>query len=100
MSNLGSRTCPHMPLEAMTDQRFRQIYESEHRYVWNTLLRLGVRAADVEDVAQETLLTVYKKLDDYDSTRPLKPWLFGFAFRVAADYRKSAQQKRSVNEDE
>lgn len=46
---------------------------------------------DLEDVANEVFLTVYRKLDDYDPTRPVRPWLFAFALRMAADYRPLAR---------
>jgi RNA polymerase sigma-70 factor (ECF subfamily) len=80
--------------------RFEQIYASEIRYVWNSLHRLGVPTRDLEDVAHETLLTIYRKLDEYDSGRPLRPWIFGFVYRTAADYRKRAYNRNEIAADE
>src|SRR6516164_1721134 len=34
---------------------------------------------DGEDIVQEALFEAYRKLDQYDESRPLKPWLFGIA---------------------
>jgi RNA polymerase sigma-70 factor (ECF subfamily) len=81
-------------------QRFHAIYAAELRYVWNSLYRLGVPACDVEDVAHETLLSVYRRLADYDAARPLRPWLFGFAYRTAADYRKRMHRRHEVGVDD
>ncbi|MGC4087302.1 MAG: RNA polymerase sigma factor [Polyangiaceae bacterium] len=36
---------------------------------------------------------VYVRFNDYDQGRPLRPWLFGFAFRVAADYRRLSRNR-------
>lgn len=33
----------------------------------------------------------YRGRAGYDPARPLKPWLFGIAFRVASDFRRRAQ---------
>ncbi len=72
---------------------FRRLFEAESAYVWTTLRRLGVREADVEDLAHELFLKVHAQLEDYDSTRPAKPWLFAFAFRLASDYRRRAAHR-------
>lgn len=70
------------------DPRFRAIFDAEVRYVWTTLRRLGVGPADLDDVTQEVLLRVYRQLDQYDPARPLRPWLFGIAHRVASEWRR------------
>jgi len=63
-------------------------------WVHKQLRRLGVREADLEDVCQDLLLTVFRTWEHYDSERPIRPWLFGFAFRITGDYRKRASYRR------
>jgi RNA polymerase sigma-70 factor (ECF subfamily) len=72
------------------------IFEEHFDYVWATLRRLGVRDADREDLVHEVFLKVHARLGDYDGTRPLRPWLFGFAYRVAADHRRLARHRVEV----
>jgi len=72
---------------------FRHVFDAECAYVWTTLRRLGVPERDVEDVAHETFLRVASHLDEYDPSRPLRPWLFVFALRMARDYRRLARNK-------
>jgi len=67
---------------------FPKVFRSELPYVWRTLRRLGVPDRDREDVAHEVFMVVHKRLHEYDATRPLRPWLFGIAYRRAADYRR------------
>lgn len=43
------------------------------------LLRLGVPAADVEDVAQEAFVRLYQKRDRYRAGAAFKPWLLTVA---------------------
>ena len=47
-------------------------------------------------MAHEIFLRVYDKLDDYDPSRPARPWLFSFAYRAASDYRKLARHRVEV----
>ncbi|MBX3224896.1 MAG: sigma-70 family RNA polymerase sigma factor [Labilithrix sp.] len=83
----------------MTDldgTRFRRLFDAHFDFVWGALRRLGVRQDDVEDRAHEVFLNVYRKLADYDETRPIRPWLFGFAYRVASHARRTEQRRREV----
>lgn len=77
---------------------FRVIFEAEFDYVWRSLRRLGVRERDVDDVTHDTFLVVYRNLAEYDPTRPLRPWLFGIAGRLAANYRRRAHLRGDVME--
>jgi RNA polymerase sigma-70 factor (ECF subfamily) len=72
------------------------IFDEHFDYVWATMRRLGVRNADREDLVHEVFLKVSGRLGDYDPTRPLRPWLFGFAYRVAADYHRLARHRVEV----
>jgi RNA polymerase sigma-70 factor (ECF subfamily) len=65
-----------------------EIYEREFPYVWQTLRRLGVNAAELEDVAHDVFVVVHRRLGDFDATRALRPWLFGIAYRVASEQRR------------
>lgn len=80
--------------------RFRAIFEAELSYVLHTLYRLGVRRADLEDLAHEVFVAVHGLLPGYDPARPLRPWLFGIAFRIASDYRRRARFTREVPRDQ
>jgi RNA polymerase sigma-70 factor (ECF subfamily) len=79
---------------------FAQLYEQNVDYVWSSLRRLGVFHAHLEDCAHDVFITAWRKLVDYDRSRPLRPWLFGIAFRVASDFRERASVRREVQGDE
>jgi RNA polymerase sigma-70 factor (ECF subfamily) len=70
-----------------------EAYQREVNYLLGSLSRLGVPPADLEDVAHEVFLVMHRRWEDYDHQRPLRPWLFGIAFRVAA-----AQRRRGARE--
>src|SRR5689334_8515619 len=86
-----SSACPVLAPPRLT---FRAIFEAEFAYIFNTLRRLGVREPDLEDVTHDVFITVNRLLSEFDPSRPLRPWLFGFAFRVASDYRRLARHIR------
>jgi RNA polymerase sigma-70 factor, ECF subfamily len=78
------------------DELFQRVFETELAYVWNALRRLGIRAPDREDLAQEVFVRVHKAMATYDATRPVRPWLFAFAFRVASDFRRLKRHRVEV----
>jgi RNA polymerase sigma-70 factor (ECF subfamily) len=80
--------------------RFEAIFEAELPYVWTSLRRLGVHTRDLEDVAHEVFLRAYENLSRYDTTRPIRPWLFAFAFRFASDYRRLARHRTELYGDD
>ena len=53
-----------------------------HRYC----ARMTGSALDGEDVVQEALFEAYRKLDKFDESRPLKPWLFRIAHNRSIDF--------------
>jgi RNA polymerase sigma-70 factor (ECF subfamily) len=74
----------------------RSVFEEHFDYIWSTLQRLGVREVDLEDLAHEVFLRVHARLDQYDPMRPIRPWLFGFAYRIAADHRRLARHRMEL----
>jgi RNA polymerase sigma-70 factor, ECF subfamily len=73
--------------------RFRALFEKELSYVWTSLRRLGIAEREREDLANEVFFRVYRRIDEYDEARPIRPWLFAFAVRVAAQHRRRAQSR-------
>lgn len=76
---------------------FGAIFDEHFGYVWNTLRHLGIRRSDLEDMAHEVFLRVHAHRQQYDPGRPIRPWLFGFAYRIAADYRRLARNRLEMS---
>ena len=71
------------------DPRYREFLETVsslrpalHRYC----ARMTGSVMDGEDVVQEALFEAYRKLDKYDGSRPLKPWLFRISHNRCIDF--------------
>jgi RNA polymerase sigma-70 factor, ECF subfamily len=73
-------------LETITNLR-----PSLHRYC----ARMTGSVLDGEDVVQEALFEAYRKLDSYDDSRPLSPWLFRIAHNRSIDFLR----RRGVREE-
>lgn len=72
---------------------FRELFDAEFNYVCRVLRRLGVREADMEDVAQELFVSVHRRFDELDPSRKPRSWLFSFALRASANYRRLARHR-------
>ena len=70
-----------------------QAYQQELDYLLGSLRRLGVPYSDIEDVVHEVFLVMHGRWEDYDRLRPIKPWLFGIAFRVASTHRRKTTRE-------
>jgi len=68
-------------------------FRLEFEYVQRTLRRLGTDQCDVDDLAQEVFLVMHRRWSEFDQSRPLRPYLFGVAVRIAlANQRKRARE--------
>jgi RNA polymerase sigma-70 factor, ECF subfamily len=67
--------------------------DTEFDYVYHVLRRHGIALSDVEDLVQEVFLVMWRRWGQYDSGRPIRPWLAGIAFRVAYNHRQRASRE-------
>jgi RNA polymerase sigma-70 factor (ECF subfamily) len=65
-----------------------EVYERELDYLFETLQRLGAAPREVEDLAQEVFVVLHRNWPTLDTTRPLRPYLFGVAFRIVCAHRR------------
>lgn len=68
----------------------RFLAELPHLYAF--LERIGISAADREDIVHEVFLVFHRRKGDYDRERPLRPWLSGIAYRTALHARKAKRE--------
>jgi RNA polymerase sigma-70 factor (ECF subfamily) len=79
---------------------FDDLYDQHFEFVWRTLRRLGVPAADLADVAQEVFLVVHRRLADFEERAKVTTWLFRISVRAARDRRRKAHVRREIQGDE
>jgi RNA polymerase sigma-70 factor (ECF subfamily) len=68
-------------------------FDGDLEYIFATLKRLGAAPHEVEDLAQEIFVVLHRNWKTLDTDRPLRPYLFGVAFRILR-----AHHRRRVRE--
>jgi RNA polymerase sigma-70 factor (ECF subfamily) len=79
---------------------FESVYRAEFKPVWRMISRLGVQPASVQDLVHDVFLTAHRRWSDYDPARPARAWLFGIAYRLAADHRALKRHQHEISDDE
>ena len=75
--------------QAGDEQAFGQLVERNRRAVYRAAYAALGSAEDADDVAQETFVTVYRKLNGFRGEASFKTWLLAIAWRKALDRRRS-----------
>src|SRR5262245_8278213 len=70
--------------------RFTAMHRLHRSAVRGWLRRSGVPERDIDDVAQEVWLSVWRRFGTCDHSRPSKPWLKTIAKRAARDFIRRA----------
>lgn len=86
----GLRLLPSPPQQPTRDEECLDAFQRELDYIYRSLRRLGTPMSELDDLAQEVFLALQQNWGEYDRTRPLRPYLFGIAFRISA----ASQRKR------
>ena len=103
LTAIDSTVGPQLPAQHVVEKSsaltFDEVYAAQVRFVWRNLRRLGVRASDIEDVAQEVFVIVHRKLSGLDQSTSIRGWIFGVCSRVTLDYRRRAHIRREIATD-
>jgi RNA polymerase sigma-70 factor (ECF subfamily) len=70
------------------DHACLEAFQREVDYVYRSLRRLGTSTSEVDDLAQDVFLALRGSWLEYDARRPLRPYLFGIAFRIVSAHQR------------
>jgi RNA polymerase sigma-70 factor (ECF subfamily) len=88
------------PVSRLREQdRFRTAVEGNVTSLWRFLRRMGVAEVDAEDALQAVFLVLSQRVRSVPPGAE-RPFLFGTALRVAADYRKRGHRRHEVAVDD
>ncbi len=98
---------PHSPMESIQtmlsaasppseELELSSIYRRYGQFVWVSLQHLGIRPADLEDIAQEAFIVVHRRLHTFDASGQMTTWLFGICMRLASNYRRRRRWKVEI----
>ncbi|MEM6993437.1 MAG: RNA polymerase sigma factor [Myxococcota bacterium] len=74
-----------------------EIFAQHYDFVWRALARLGVPPWCVDDATQDVFIVVHRRIGDYEPGRPVAPWLYGIARRVAHRHRTREAKNKQPN---
>ncbi len=79
------------------EEAFRDILNRYKNSLYSFLARFLNQRDLVEDVFQETFLQVYTSRSTFDTSRPLRPWLFTIAANKARDALRKQQRTATAS---
>jgi len=78
-----------------------EILVRENADMLTAYVRSVVRDANAaDDIFQETMLTAWRRLADYDKSRPFGPWLRGIAAKVMLAHRRQRARAFALCDEE
>ncbi len=78
-----------------------EILVREHADMLTAYLRSLIRdPGTIDDLFQETMLTAWRRIGDYDRSRPFGPWLRGIAARLVMSHRRKVGRVQLTGEVE
>ncbi|HEV7669831.1 MAG TPA: sigma-70 family RNA polymerase sigma factor [Thermoanaerobaculia bacterium] len=69
-----------------SERAFHDLVRRYERPIFSLIVRMIHDATVAEDIAQETFLKAYRRLDTYDPTRKFSSWLFKIAHNATLDH--------------
>ena len=76
-----------------TNRVFEMLVRQNEAMLITYIRALVPDAPLADDIFQDTMITAWKRFDDYDQTRPLGPWLRG----IAANLIRNACRKKATD---
>lgn len=78
-----------------------RIYRAQQAHVRQQLRGFGVRDAALDDALHDVFVIAFRKLASYETQRgPMRAWLVGIAWRVAAAHRRRRDAASLPHDDE
>lgn len=68
-------------------------FVQELPFLYGFVQRMGVGSADRDDIIQDVFLVYHRRYADFDTSRPLRPWLTGIAYRVTLDQGRRKREQ-------
>ncbi len=79
------------------EDAFRQLINRYKSGLYGFLRRFLNQQDQIEDVFQETFLQLFNSRESYDTSKPLRPWLFTIAANKAKDTLRKQQRTPAVS---
>lgn len=79
-------------------QRFTELFLTHQNRIYRFICAMVPNGTDVDEIFQQTSLTLWEKWESFDLDREFLPWAFGFARNHACNYvRKQVRRGEKVS---
>lgn len=82
--------------EGKERNRFRELYQANYERILGYALRRGASAEDAADVAAETFLVAWRRLEQVPAGEEARSWLYGVARRVLGNHRRGVLRRAKL----
>jgi len=79
---------------------FRQLYNQYSGYALRTAYAITKSNNDAADIVQETFIKVYRNINQFDQSKPFKPWFYRILLNESRRYMKKQNKQGTVVESE
>jgi RNA polymerase sigma-70 factor, ECF subfamily len=87
-------------LERGNPDGFQRLVDHYSARIYSHLFRMVHNREEAEDLTQETFILAYRKIGQYDRSRPFRNWLYAIATNVGRNaYRSQGRRIPSARED-
>lgn len=81
-----------------SEDRFADLFDRTHQALLAYAVRRVADPADAADIVADTFLVAWRRLDDVPAGDGARPWLFGVARRVLANYYRGERRRTALAE--
>jgi len=79
------------------EERFNELFEQTHQALLGYAVRRVADPADAADVVAETFLVAWRRIDEVPTAAEAKPWMFGVARNVLANYYRGERRRHALD---
>ena len=80
--------------------RFMRLFLRSEKEIFRYVAALAPKAADAQDIVQQTAIALWRKFDQYDPAQPFTPWACRFALYEARQFLRRDQRWGALLDDD
>jgi len=75
---------------------YEQLYNEHSESLLNFLSTMLKNKQDIEDISQDTWMSIYQQFDNYDQSRDFYPWMIEISKNLVYDMQKSFSKEYEI----
>ena len=84
--------------EQISKENAELIFKEHSNYIFRVVLFLTKSKELADDITQETFIKVFEKYHTYDTSKPIKPWIYKIALNITRNIVSRTKQLNNIDE--